>query len=210
MPVITTSAKNEEVTNATYTFTASADAVAETFSVTLNGKKVTGENGSYTVTLSEGKNTIVITATEQYGNLVRNEFIVTLRDVTDPVIKTSAANGTVGDAEYMFAVSVNETATVTVTLNGTAVTGKDGLYTVTLNEGENTIVITATDMSGNDSAQTVKVTYEKAAAPAPGEPEPEPNDGGGCGGSLATSALVVAAAVLAASAILFIRKKKAD
>jgi len=210
MPVITTSAKNEEVTNATYTFTASADAVAETFSVTLNGKEVTGENGSYTVTLSEGKNTIVITATEQYGNLVRNEFIVTLKDVTDPVIKTSAANGTVGDAEYMFGVSVNETATVTVTLNGTAVTGKDGLYTVTLNEGENTIVITATDMSGNDSAQTVKVTYEKAAAPAPGEPEPEPNDGGGCGGSLATSALVVAAAVLAASAILFIRKKKAD
>lgn len=211
MPVITTSAKNEEVTNATYTFTASADAVAKTFSVTLNGKEVTGENGSYTVTLSEGKNTIVITATEQYGNSVRNESIVTLKDATDPVITTSAANGTVGEAEYMFGVFVNETATVSVTLNGTAVTGENGLYTVTLNEGENTIVITATDMSGNDSAQTVKVTYEKAAAPAPSEPEPEPNDDGGCGASLATSALVVAAAVLAASAtILFIRKKKAD
>ena len=74
-------------------------------------------------------------------------------------------------AEYVFGVSVNETATVSVTLNGTAVAGENGQYTVTLNKGENTIVITATDMSGNDSSQTIKVTFNEASAPVdPGEP----------------------------------------
>lgn len=212
MPEITTDIENEEVENATYTFTASATN-AKTFTVTLNGETVSGENGSYTVTLSEGKNTIVITAVEEYGNFVREAYVVILKDTTDPVITTSAANGTVSKAEYAFGVSVNETATVSVTLNGTAVAGENGQYTVTLNKGENTIVITATDMSGNDSSQTIKVTFNEASAPVdPGEPgEPSEPGEGGCGASLATSALVVAAAVLAASAtILFIRKKKAD
>lgn len=77
-PVIATSAKEETVTAAAYTFTVSADG-ATTLVVRANGETLTAENGSYTVTLKEGENTISVTATDAAGNIATQSVKVTYR-----------------------------------------------------------------------------------------------------------------------------------
>lgn len=199
-PVITTSAENASVKEAEYSFTVSVD--EGTYTVMVNNALIeTEDDGSYTITLAEGRNDIVISAEDPVGHTSTRAVRITL-DTTAPVITTSAQSGTVSESAYTFTVSVNE-GTFTVTLNGEALQGDGGNFEAALVSGENTIEITAADELGNSSSQRITVTYAVSEEPAPGPGEEEE---GGCSGSAAGVSLIAASAVLAAAAWLLRRR----
>jgi hypothetical protein len=130
------------------------------------------------LTIGEGGNTIWARATDFAGNTNTTSVLVTFvpgGDTVKPIItltslkdkakvskgKLAILGGTASDnvAVKKLTLKVNDVE-VTVTYAG-------GLWTatnVTLQEGKNTIVVTATDSSGNVQTATFTVTYEKAKA----------------------------------------------
>ena len=87
-PIIETSAKEETVTQAEYTFTVTADD-AETIVVKVNGETVTAGSAGYTVTLAEGENTISVTATDAAGNIGTQSVTVTYTPEEDGGCKSN-------------------------------------------------------------------------------------------------------------------------
>lgn len=70
-PVITTSAESKTVTTSSYTFTARAEDEVDgavSVKVKVNGAKISGDAGDYSVTLKAGENTIEISAVDKAGN----------------------------------------------------------------------------------------------------------------------------------------------
>lgn len=159
-----------------------------------------GTDGKYALTLAEGENTITVTAAN--GSTVSEKTLKVTLDTVAPAITLSAKEETVKAAEYSFTVTASDAQTVSVKLNGTAVTAGANGYTVTLREGENEISVTATDAAGNISSASVKVTYTPEKTP---EPEPKKS---GCGGS-AAGALPAAAVLLFACSAFALKMKKA-
>ncbi|MDI3480736.1 MAG: hypothetical protein PWQ97_391 [Tepidanaerobacteraceae bacterium] len=152
--------------------------------VTRNGTELeAGDGGTYTCTLTEGQNTITIEAADTAGNKAEKIYTITYTrptepDTTAPEIEVS------GLVDGMSVQTATLTFTVTVTddrdgavvpkvkLNGTAISGTNGTYIVSLKQGSNTITITAYDSAGNQSTKTYTVTYNP----------PDSGDGGGSGG----------------------------
>ncbi|MDX8343182.1 S-layer homology domain-containing protein [Rossellomorea sp. YZS02] len=115
------------------------------------------EDGTYAIELAEGENTITVTASV-YGVETTVTKMVTL-DTVAPELSVSEVAEVVNTAELALEVSAEEGSTVVTTLNGEEADAS----ALTLVEGENTIVVTATDAAGNVSTKELMVTLDMTA-----------------------------------------------
>ncbi len=137
-------------------------------SLKVNNTTATITNGtfSYAVTMQAGANTITTVAADILGNTTTDTRSITL-DITAPILTVSAPADNSMTAQSLATITgtINETSTVTVTLNtGTPVnatiTGSRYSAAITLASGINSITITATDLAGNSSSAVRTVTYD--------------------------------------------------
>lgn len=160
----------------------------DNLSVKLDGKAVsfseyseTAYASGYTViyvptaALSDGSHTVTVDCTDNDGNQAvqgKTTFIVdtvppTL-NVTAPVDELVTYNTNLGVSGSTNDAS-SSPVTVTITVNGvdqgsvTVATSGSFSKTVTLEEGENTVVVTATDAAGKVSTVTRTVTKDSSA-----------------------------------------------
>ena len=126
------------------------------------------------ITLYEGLNTITITAvdTSAAGNTSTAVLEVTFTDNTAPVIAITDPTSDATYATNLTALTIGGTATDDVdviSVDWVSDQGSSGAATITNNnwsaasipmvEGDNVITVTAADVAGNTSADTVTVTY---------------------------------------------------
>lgn len=120
---------------------------------------------SHTLTLSEGAQTITVTAADDLGNERTINRSVTLDTVPPSLQVTEPSEGTITNQKKL-SVAGNAEPGASVTVDGQGATlAEDGSFSLekTLVEGENTIVITAQDLAGNTTTVTRKVTYDPNA-----------------------------------------------
>jgi hypothetical protein len=136
--------------------------------VDINSNPATLTDGSFNtvVKLEEGKNTVTVKAVDKADN----ETTITLniiRDTTVPqiLIVSPANNSTVDKESISVSGSVIDENIDTVTINGKTVSldsNNKFFDTIQLQEGKNTITITAVDKVGNKNSQTVTIYYKKS------------------------------------------------
>lgn len=128
------------------------------------------ENGIFTVSnvpLISGVNTISAKLTDTKNNLSDLSNIVTVNYGNTPpklVISDPADNTTVSGDPNTVPVNGMTDDNVTVTINDRMVVIKNDnsfSYSFPLNEGDNVLVIKATDASGNQTTLQRKITYHK-------------------------------------------------
>ena len=122
--------------------------------------------------LSDGSHTVTITVSDNDGNAATAKSTTYRVDTVPPTLNiTAPANALVTNAASLVVRgTTNDTSsspvTVKITLagadQGTVTVGSDGSFskTLTLVEGSNTIVITATDSAGKASSVTRTVTLD--------------------------------------------------
>ena len=122
--------------------------------------------------LSDGSHTVTITVSDNDGNAATAKSTTYKVDTVPPTLNiTAPANALVTNAASLVVRgTTNDTSsspvTVKITLagadQGTVTVGSDGSFskTLTLVEGSNTIVITATDSAGKASSVTRTVTLD--------------------------------------------------
>ena len=135
-----------------------------------------GYIGTYTpeTDLADGEITITVSGADNDGNSAETASVTFKIDNLAPELNvTSPANGLVtSQSEVVVAGTTSDTSTpinVKITLNGNVqfdeeVTG--GAFSKTINlitEGNNIIVVTATDASGKSTEQTITVRYNTTA-----------------------------------------------
>lgn len=136
-----------------------SDSVSPVAAVKVNGVAATISGNTWTanVPLSEGANTLTAVAANQVGLTTTVTRSVT-RDSTAPVLNITAPADNLVTAAQSVTVSgtVSDAGTVTVTVNGNAVTLSGGAFStsVPLSGGSNTIIIKATDNAGNATTAT--------------------------------------------------------
>ncbi|MFQ5837265.1 MAG: S8 family serine peptidase [Thermoplasmata archaeon] len=116
---------------------------------------------SFTLTLGEGLNTIVVAAEDFLGS--RKEIVkeVTLDTIAPDITIVSPQSGEVTRDENVTIVGTTE-PTANLTINGQPVELDDGLFTYDagLEEGENTFVLEAADGAGNVQTTTLTIHRE--------------------------------------------------
>jgi len=126
------------------------DSLSGLAKVTCNGTAiaVTNSNFSTTVSLVEGKNSIILIAKDSADNSTYDTLIIT-RDTQPPIVKiTSPMNGSL----------TNKTPVpVSWTVDGVLQTTQT---TQTLVEGQNKIIRTATDAAGNIGKDSIVITLD--------------------------------------------------
>lgn len=165
-PVITLEEPADTVHEAQYEikFTV-ADDSEYTVVVKLGDTVVEPADGKYIVTLSNGVNTITVTATDKsmFANSATETIEVTYEAV--PVITVSGITDgtTVKTAGQKIGVSADIGQITSVKLGETMLkAGTDGKYALTLTEGENTIFVEAKN-GGTTGTLTIKVTLDTQA-----------------------------------------------
>ena len=148
--------------------TAVASSTITTTAIT-NGYSVTYTPAS---ALSDGSHTVTITVSDNDGNAATAKSTTYKVDTVPPTLNiTAPANGLVTNASSLVVRGItNDTTsspvTVKITLagadQGSVTVGTDGSFskTLTLANGSNTIVITATDAAGKASSVTRTVTLD--------------------------------------------------
>lgn len=117
---------------------------------------------SVDVKLEPGDNVLRIYAVDDEGNKSKEQELHIYCDSVAPEITITNSNFISDNPQFMVRGKVSETATVE--LNGKETELRDDLSfaaTALLNEGSNSIEITAKDAYGNKSNTTINVTYEK-------------------------------------------------
>lgn len=124
--------------------------------------------------LKPGANNLTVRATDMAGNTARRTLLLEVDTEPPVVFITSPTDGKKVDRNRL---AVKGTAADNMVLTGlklkvngedVPVTGMAGwMANITLWEGKNTIVATATDLANNTQSVTITVTYEKAK-PQPG------------------------------------------
>jgi len=120
---------------------------------------------SYALLLKNGVNSITIAATDSAGNMAADTRTVIL-DQTAPVlaVTTPADNSKTGKVLLEVSGTVDKTSAVTVKrkdiVQSALMNGGAFNATVTLEPGNNTIEITATDLAGNQSSLKRTVLYD--------------------------------------------------
>ncbi|MBI4284837.1 MAG: hypothetical protein HY670_02920 [Chloroflexi bacterium] len=132
---------------------------------------VTGNIWSFNANLSQGPNTIAVTATDAAGNVASLPEQAILVDTTPPVISLNAVTTPTNLMNQTLSGSTETGATVTVSVNSgapAAATVIDAVWSfeATLVPGQNTIAVTATDAAGNTATlqpTTITVTVKSPA-----------------------------------------------
>ncbi|WP_052345843.1 S8 family serine peptidase [Paucisalibacillus sp. EB02] len=134
--------------------------------VSINGTEATLVDGNYeaTVTLEQGANRISVTATDKAGN----ETVQTITVDVDSIAPAITINSPV-DGETSHKKSVKLEGQVSdanldfVRVNGKDTKVKNGSFStnVSLEDGENVIIIWSKDTFGNETWEQVKVVYSK-------------------------------------------------
>jgi hypothetical protein len=145
--------------------------------LTVNGAQVAHSNGQFSaaVALEEGSNTIVARVVGANGGEVTDSIVVSM-DLTPPYItvetpedgqvintNTIAVSGLVNDI-VRGTIADNQ---ANVTVNGIAASVSNRSYlaeNVPLQEGDNQIIISASDQVGNSATQTLTVRFEVPGA----------------------------------------------
>ena len=150
------------------------DSTAVASSTIVSTAITNGYSVTYTpaTALSDGSHTVTITVSDNDGNAATAKSTTYKVDTVPPTLNiTAPANGLVTNAASLVVRgTTNDTSsspvTVKITLagtdQGTVTVGTDGSFskTLTLANGTNTIVITATDAAGKASSVTRTVTLD--------------------------------------------------
>ncbi|MBW9095049.1 hypothetical protein JNB62_15275 [Microbacterium jejuense] len=194
-PVIEAPADGDVVDTATPPISGTAEANA-TVTVTIDGTDAgtttASPTGEWTFTpttpLADGAHTVIATATDAAGNESPDSnlvnFIVDTVAPPAPVIEAPADGDVVDTATPTISGTAEPNSTVTVTIDGVVAgtttaspTGEWSLVPSALTEGDHTVVATATDAAGNESADSNEVTFT-VDTEAPNAPVIEvPTDG---------------------------------
>lgn len=128
-----------------------------------------------TTALQDGLNTITVTVSDHDGNAADTETVQVTVDTTPPVLNVSSPtdgiyqNTLTGTVAGTTNDSTSSPVTVTITVNevdaGEVTVDDSGNFTkqVTYQEGDNTIVVTATDSAGKSSTVTRTVHVNTVA-----------------------------------------------
>jgi len=136
--------------------------------VTVNGltAQVTGTSFSLAgVPLVEGANTITAQARDSAGNTASNSVAVNLDTVAPVVQVTAPAPNTYMNTQVIAVTGTVSKPVVSLNVNGNAayVTGTTFRFNgLTLNEGQNAIVVEAKDQAGNIGIQNIPVVLDSA------------------------------------------------
>lgn len=139
--------------------------------VKINGlvTPVTNNNFSQAVLLSSGSNHIIVVASDVAGNSTTTSRIVTL-DQNAPILVTTdpADNSATSISQVIVAGTCGDAVTVIVQLNNQSpqvATITSGSYTLTFSliDGQNTLTVTAIDISGNSSSLARTIIYDATA-----------------------------------------------
>lgn len=146
-----------------------------------------GFNCVYTrpTALTDGSHTVTLNVQDNDGNTAVAASVTYTIDTVPPILNiTSPMDGLItATAAQMVAGTTNDATssavTVTITLNGVdqgAVSIGGGAFSkaVTLAEGENTIVVTSTDLAGKSTTATITATLD-TTAPVIGSVSISPN-----------------------------------
>jgi hypothetical protein len=142
--------------------------------VYLNGKEYrklkVDDNGTFSIrdiTFKEGTNTLHAQLFDIQGNksgLSATESVTINKKQPDLEISSPKNGDTINGDNSIVVINgkTNEENTVTVN-DRIAVVGVNGVFSLRfpLNEGDNSLAITATDPAGNQKKEEVKVTYHK-------------------------------------------------
>ncbi|MET0646570.1 MAG: Ig-like domain-containing protein, partial [Pyrinomonadaceae bacterium] len=164
---------NNFVTNSTSVtvYGTVTDATLVGISITNGGVSIDGETFSGQAVLPEGVSQLRVVATDAAGNQTEVTRTVTA-DETDPVLsELSPAEGTVVAARNVTVQGrVSDSTTVAINVGGvSAGVGADGLFSaadVPLAEGENTLLVTATDATGNKTVAELNLRGKDLTPPA--------------------------------------------
>ena len=136
-------------------------------SLTVNGvaATVTGGTFSATVSLTEGSNDITATASDTFGHTASSNTIAIVLDTLPPEISidTPLEGALVDTVTITVEGPVSDAHLDTVTVNGVAATVAGGRFSasVTLTEGANVLVATATDLlSQSTDSAPINVTLD--------------------------------------------------
>ncbi len=145
--------------------------------ITINGLERKGTSGTLSepYTLSEGRNTIVVTATDPAGNSAMVTRSVKLDRFAPTLTVLAPRNNLVtrmtkvdvdGDVEIGSDITVSVYRSNTDTIDEPIMPAEDGTFSheVDLEEGENVIVVTSVDDADN-IAQVTRVVYVDTTAP---------------------------------------------
>jgi len=175
------SSMSTTVSNTSFAFSAAVQNTnLQELSLTVNGVSVSNMNLlngqlSAMVTLSNGNNEVVLTATNACGTATKTVFIkyeeclVPIVSITNP----TSANSSVNLALYTFSAEIQNIGGgqgINLTLNGMVIPNasfSNGQLSavVNLTNGQNVMVLTATNSCGTDN-KTVTITYEQCIAPS--------------------------------------------
>jgi RHS repeat-associated protein len=173
-PVLTVSAPTEGTVTKLDTITVSGTATDETtVTVATNGTPlpVTGTTFTGKVALAVGANLLTTTATDAGGgatSVVRN----VVRDTTPPqmgLYAPPAPHSVTSEDSVLVRGTIEDETTVTVESRGVNLPVISGAFEgkVPLFDGENTILIVATDAAGNTSVTEAHVLKQAAVPPDP-------------------------------------------
>jgi len=129
--------------------------------VTVNGQPAANSNGSVGLTLKllPGDNILVIKAVDPAGNAAFANRTVVL-DQTPPPLTVTQPSAGARTSEVRLTVKGSTDPGCTVTINGEpAAVDRKGKFSkdVTLEEGDNTLVVTSVDQGGNPTTRLVRV-----------------------------------------------------
>ncbi|MEJ2075731.1 MAG: hypothetical protein P8X79_19960, partial [Reinekea sp.] len=172
-PVIALAYNGSALTEATSLFIDQPDLVVDlavqddsaglaSIEVLLNGARIptTVTSTTLALTLANGTNALSVTAIDNAGNQSQQAIQLTL-DQTPPTITWLSDTDPTNNPDMAVMWQVTDASGIReqqLTLNGQAVTWQpsndDFEATVTLNEGQNTLIVSAIDLAGNTTQQT--------------------------------------------------------
>ena len=141
----------------------------DTASVEVNGIAGIVENGTFTATgvlLVQGSNTLTAVATDPAGNEGTASVEVTFEpadNIPPEVTITDPLDGAVFDTSPITVSGTIDDDTASVEVNGIVATVNNGAFTatgITLVEGTNTVIATATDPAGNIGTDSIDVVLQ--------------------------------------------------
>ncbi len=143
---------------------------ANPYSVKVNGLDAVIGNGTFSVAalnLTEGANTITVTAVDKAGNVGTTSININLDTVAPVVAVTSQSDGVyLNTPNVSVSGTLNELNPASVKVNGYAAVISDGGFTLAalnLSEGANTITVTAVDKAGNIGTTSININLDTVA-----------------------------------------------